>query len=62
MPVKCDLCSEIVLRKDVQSHKTNDCQEELIDCSNNCEDRIKRGLLSKHVKDHCPETEISCEN
>ena len=50
-----------ILRKDVDRHLNTECNEQLLDCSNNeCKLQIARKNLDNHVNNECKSRIVSC--
>ena len=57
-PNKCEFGS--VPREDIMKHR-EDCPLEVIKCSNDCGEKLKRRLLSHHLKTKCPHRKVKCQ-
>eukprot|EP01084_Bolivina_argentea_P030715 56866_1 len=59
--IKCPFdCGNEMLRENVKNHE-NICPNIRITCPNNgCVISLKRHLMNKHIKEHCPKTKVTC--
>ena len=50
------------MRKDIESHRSTDCSEQLMDCSNDdCKQQIKRKNFRNHVNNECESRIVDCK-
>ena len=58
-PNKCEVGS--VPREGMEKHQ-GECQLEIINCSNDCGEKLERQCLSVHVKDDCQRRKVNCQH
>ena len=57
-PNNCDVVT--VPREDMEKHR-GECQLEIIKCSNECGEKLKRQDLTNHAEKRCPRRKVNCQ-
>ena len=56
------LVGSTILRKDVDYHVQQQCDEVFLDCTNNdCDQKVKRNHFRDHINEECEYRIIECE-
>ena len=59
-PMLCEMCNKYIKRKEYQKHCESECENILIECTNNCGETVKKCLMKQHLKNMCKYRDISC--
>eukprot|EP01083_Nonionella_stella_P296212 1006375_1 len=61
--IECEQkCDHKILRKDLVTHKANDCPETILNCTNQtCSQKIARKLFTQHVNNTCVKRIVECK-
>ena len=57
-PNKCEV--QFIAREDMEKHRAA-CQLEVIDCSNDCGEKLERRCLISHIETECPRRKVNCQ-
>ncbi|KIW06639.1 uncharacterized protein PV09_02351 [Verruconis gallopava] len=57
--IECDVCSDLVMEKDIADHEENKCPAALVNCDC-CHAQLRRGRVKTHLEVDCPMTTIKC--